>query len=154
MAGAGFEAKLDAIDAGAAAQEKRRTAAQQVRNTVEAATGQGNLYGVVGELTGTARSYQDWQQTQTQSLGDLVRLLGDLAAGLRRTAETYRVVDEECTKRTDDLLRGVGGGLSPDSILEMKPIVGTPYPGWSPDDLSGEIRPIIGTPPPDGGVAR
>ncbi|MEU2611864.1 type VII secretion target [Micromonospora sp. NPDC007271] len=93
MSGAGFHVDPDVLQQAAAAQEALAEGATQTARTVEAATAQGNLFGVVGQLAGLDAGYRGWVADEVASLDGLARYLADLADGLRDNAASYTSAD-------------------------------------------------------------
>jgi hypothetical protein len=92
--GAGFEVDSTTIKVGADSPDEGRVAVRRAASPVESATIPGDFAGKGGDEPGAAPAYPVWQQAGPQSRGELIRLLTDLAAGLRRTSADHRTADD------------------------------------------------------------
>ncbi|MFG2049739.1 type VII secretion target [Micromonospora sp. NPDC048935] len=93
MSGDGFTVQPAALRAAAAGQEAVAGAAESTARTVESATAQGNLFGVIGQMAGLDAGYRGWVADEVTSLQALVEYLHDLADGLHTNAEAYEHTD-------------------------------------------------------------
>jgi hypothetical protein len=93
VTGDGFHVEPDVLQQAAAAQEALAKVATQSARTVESATAQGNLFGVVGQMAGLDAGYRGWVADEVASLDSLARYLVDLADGLRDNAASYAAAD-------------------------------------------------------------
>ncbi|GAB3959668.1 type VII secretion target [Micromonospora vulcania] len=93
MSGNGFTVQPEALRAAAGGQEAAAGAAESTARTVESATAQGNLFGMIGQLAGLDAGYRGWVADEVSSLNGLVQHLHDLAEGLRASAESYEYTD-------------------------------------------------------------
>lgn len=94
MTGGQVHVEPDALDAAAARQKSCAEAVQRCAEKLRAVVTTGNAFGVLGEMTGTRASYDEWTNYEAQSLAELTRCLGDMAEGLRQTAQSYRDADQ------------------------------------------------------------
>ncbi|MEH0845199.1 type VII secretion target [Micromonospora sp. CPCC 205711] len=93
MSGDGFTVQPEALRAAAGGQEAAAGVAESTARTVESATAQGNLFGVIGQMAGMDAGYRGWVADEVASLDGLARHLRDLADGLRANAEAYEHTD-------------------------------------------------------------
>lgn len=89
-----FHVTPDSLDAAADRQETCAETARLCAEQLMAAISTGNAFGILGELAGTRANYDDWAGSEVQALHELTRCLGDMAQGLRLTAQSYRDADQ------------------------------------------------------------
>ena len=118
--GDALQVDLGALQASAELRTEQRIGIRRIAQTVQSATASGNLFGLLGRMTGLDDSYQNWVHAETDALTELDRMVGDLAAGLIRTVEVYAATD----RGVEELAIGLRAML--DSAVTGGPAGATP----------------------------
>ena len=103
----GLRIDLNALESCSAFQDDQGDRLAAIAAIVQSATASGNVFGLIGEHTGLADTYRAWQEDEVTQLGEVAAMTGDLAAGLRQTADTYRQADQDTDTHIRDLHRQV-----------------------------------------------
>jgi hypothetical protein len=103
MTAPGFEVREQALLASVELHAAASSNMDRLSVAIRDATAQGNLFGLVGRMTGTDATYRAWTEQEATGLLDLARYLASLGNGLRQAAENYRSAEGT----NGEVMRGV-----------------------------------------------